>query len=171
MSKKSGLFCLGLGIVAGYAICKYGESVSNTVKAKLEKKSVEDLAEEIKDTLATGKDDFAEYLRDLKKKTYGYKEEVEEEDVEVIEVTKAGEETSTVVESENNIESVEDLDNKFNEIVHEMNKDTYKVLDALKKEKDAPVEEVKEDKEASKPKTTRKRKPAQKKEIKIEDAE
>lgn len=48
MSKKCGLICLGLGIVAGYAICKYGESISNTVKAKLEKKSVEDLADEIK---------------------------------------------------------------------------------------------------------------------------
>lgn len=166
MSKKSGLICLGLGLVAGYAICKYGESVSNSIKAKLEKKSVEDLADEIKDTLATGKDDFAEYLRDLKKRTCGCEEEVEE-DVEVIEVTKAGEETSTVVESENKIESVEDLDNKFNEIVHEMNKDTYKVLDALKQEK----EEVKDEKEVSKPKTTRKRKPAQKKEIKIEDAE
>ena len=79
MSKKSGLICLGLGLVAGYAICKYGESVSNSIKAKLEKKSVEDLADEIKDTLATGKDDFAEYLRDLKKRTCGCEEEVEEE--------------------------------------------------------------------------------------------
>ena len=167
MSKKSGLICLGLGLAAGYAICKYGESISNTVKAKLEKKSVDDLADEIKDTISTGKDDFAEYLRNLRKKNSDCDCDGDEE---VIEVTKAGEEVSTIVESENKIESVEDLVNKFNEIIHEMNKDTYKVLDALKQEKEE-VEEVKEDKEVSKPKTTRKRKPAQKKEIKIEDAE
>lgn len=169
MSKKSGLICLGLGLAAGYAICKYGESISNTVKAKLEKKSVDDLADEIKDTISTGKDDFAEYLRNLRKKNSDCDCGCDC-DEEVIEVTKAGEEVSTIVESENKIESVEDLDNKFNEIIHEMNKDTYKVLDALKQEKEE-VEEVKEDKEVSKPKTTRKRKPAQKKEIKIEDAE
>ena len=48
MSKKCGLFCLGLGIVAGYAACKYGDVIVSTVKESLGKKSVEDLAEEIK---------------------------------------------------------------------------------------------------------------------------
>ena len=48
MSKKCGLICLGLGIVAGYAACKYGDVIVSTVKESLGKKSVEDLAEEIK---------------------------------------------------------------------------------------------------------------------------
>ena len=48
MSKKCGLICLGLGIVEGYAACKYGDVIVESVKKNLGKKSVEDLAEEIK---------------------------------------------------------------------------------------------------------------------------
>ena len=48
MSKKCGLICLCLGVVAGYVACKYGDVIVSSVKESLGKKSVEDLAEEIK---------------------------------------------------------------------------------------------------------------------------
>lgn len=48
MSKKCGILAIGLGVAAGYIAGKYGDVIVKTVKDSLDKKSVKDLADEIK---------------------------------------------------------------------------------------------------------------------------
>ena len=121
MSKKCGLFCLGLGIVAGYAACKYGDVIVSTVKESLGKKSVEDLAEEIKadseekdyivlpveeneeeDKVNVLADDFPEFLKKFREENK--KLEDDKLNVPVKEVKDLSDDSSLLEDSEKKVE-------------------------------------------------------------------
>lgn len=121
MSKKCGLICLGLGIVAGYAACKYGDVIVSTVKESLGKKSVEDLAEEIKadseekdyivlpveeneeeDKVNVLADDFPEFLKKFREENK--KLEDDKLNVPVKEVKDLSDDSSLLEDSEKKVE-------------------------------------------------------------------
>lgn len=120
MSKKCGLICLGLGIVAGYAACKYGDVIVESVKKNLGKKSVEDLAEEIKadseekdyivlpveeneeDKVNVLGDDFPEFLKKFREENK--KLEDDKLNVPVKEVKDLSDDSSLIEEVEKEVE-------------------------------------------------------------------
>jgi hypothetical protein len=110
-----------LGIVAGYAACKYGDVIVSTVKESLGKKSVEDLAEEIKadseekdyivlpveeneeeDKVNVLADDFPEFLKKFREENK--KLEDDKLNVPVKEVKDLSDDSSLLEDSENKVE-------------------------------------------------------------------
>ena len=144
MSKKCGLIALGLGVAAGYIAGKYGDVIVNTIKDSCNKKSVDDLLDEMK------ADSEERVEEDWVKDSYIVLPE--DEDVEVdIEVSKL-----------DFPEFLKNLKKKEEELGIDITVDSE--TEATDKKEDKPVEEVK-------PKKKTVKKPAAKKENKSEEAD
>ncbi len=188
----------GIGIGLGYLGYKYGRQFLTYLKQRDDRKSINDIAEDIKATLKKNMEDlckktngnedeiqisnsnsektlseFLEGLKNLKvdKKTGGkhvLSEDKAEKNLEIEINLKDDEEEEEV--KENKIKSVEDLNREYDKIIHEMNAETYKVLDILKaRREDLAKEEVKKEEEkkvVSEEKAEKK--PTTKKNIKVE---
>ena len=58
MSKKNGLLMLAIGATGGYLAAKYGKQVVSTVKSSIDRQPIEDLVEDIKQSVKQGADEI-----------------------------------------------------------------------------------------------------------------
>lgn len=185
----------GIGLGLGYLGYKYGRQFLTYLKKRDDRQSINDIAEDIKATLKKNMDELckkhneneedvkiegtenekslSEYLEKIKnfkvnKDTDGkhvLSEDKAEKNLD-IEINLKDEEEVKV----NKINSVEDLNREFDNIMDEMNKETHKVMEILKaRREDLAKEEVKKEEEkkvVSEEKAEKK--PVTKKNIKVE---
>lgn len=187
----------GIGIGLGYLGYKYGRQFLTYLKQRDDRKSINDIAEDIKATLKKNMEDlckktngdedeiqisnsnsektlseFLEGLKNLKvdKKTgdkHVLSEDKAEKNLEIEINLKDDEEEEEV--KENKIKSVEDLNREYDKIIHEMNAETYKVLDILKaRREDLAKKENEEEKKEVVSEEKAEKKPTTKKNIKVE---
>lgn len=67
MSKKNGLFMLAVGAVGGYLACKYGKQMVETAKNSVDRKSIEELANEIKDSMKASVEGIKNTVEEIRK--------------------------------------------------------------------------------------------------------
>lgn len=147
MSKKCGLIALGLGVVAGYVAGKYGDVIVKTVKDSLDKKSVDDLLDELKEDSEVDLEHNTQ--PDWVKDSY------------------------IVLPNESEDDKLDNIENStidFPEFLKNLNKKEKELgIDIEADEKVAEKEEVKEEVKEEKPKKRVTKKPVVKKDVKSED--
>ena len=188
----------GVGLGLGYLGYKYGRQFLTYLKKRDDRQSINDIAEDIRATLKKNMNDLckkhseedikvegtetekslSEYLERIKNfsvnKNSDGKHILSEDKAEKnldIEINLKDDEEEEV--KENKIKSVEDLNREYDNIIHEMNAETYKVLDILKSRREELAKKENEEvvSEENVEKKTTSKKSSVKKTIKVEDGD